>query len=79
MSKELSLYQIETFCEMIDVTFDQFNVFLLNKSIDFFKNNFLTDPYFWTVAYLNTTETWSGFYGVLYGPSLGLDSNSGFY
>ncbi len=31
------------------VTFDHFNVFLLNESNTYFKN----DPNFWTVVYLN--------------------------
>ncbi len=40
MLKEQQLFEIESFCNIINVftvTFEQFNAFLLNKSINFFK------------------------------------------
>ncbi len=33
---EYHLFETEVFCNILNVTFDQFNVFLLNKSISFF-------------------------------------------
>ncbi len=40
ISKEQHLFQIEIFCNILNVftvTFDRFNVYLLNKNINFFK------------------------------------------
>ncbi len=35
--------------KVFTVTFDQFNAFLLNKSMNFFKKNYLS-PNLWTVT-----------------------------
>ncbi len=46
-SKEQHFFKIELFCKIINVfsvTFHQFNVSLLNKSINFLKKKNLTDP-----------------------------------
>jgi len=59
-SKEQHLFEIESFCNIINaftVSFDQFNASLLNKSIHFFqktknKKTFLLTPNFWTVVYV---------------------------
>ncbi len=53
-SKEQHLFEIETFWNIINVftvTFDQFNVSLMNKSISFLKKKKnLTDPKFKNIA-----------------------------
>ncbi len=51
-SKDQYLFEIEIFCNIINVLtvkFDQFNASLLNKSINFLKNILMT-PNFWMVV-----------------------------
>ncbi len=54
-------YFISIIINVFTVTFDQFNVYLLNKSINFFLKN----PNFWMVVYLLvfkclSDKLWSG-------------------
>ncbi len=58
-SKEQHLFETEIFCNITNVfivTFDQFNAFLLNKSI-----NFLLTPNFWMVSDMISTVKWMCF------------------
>ncbi len=48
--KEQHLFEIYIFSNITKVTFDQFNVFFINKSTPFFKKNVHC---FWTVVYVS--------------------------
>ncbi len=59
-SKEQHLFEIEIFCNIINVftaTFDQFNASLLNKSNNFLKKNFLLTQNFLSVIYFYFFKT----------------------
>ncbi len=54
-SKEQHLFEIEISCNIINVltvSFDQFNVSLMNKSVPFFKKKKWPNPNFWTIVYV---------------------------